>query len=191
MDLSLAHMLQAAGRAPLVQGAAIIAGTFILEDATTAVTAMAVQSGVVDLPLALGALYAGIVLGDIGLYGLGRLAARVPWAMRLIPAPSQQRGRDWLDRHLVKIVFTARFLPGVRLPAYTACGFFNARFYQFVLAAIGATLIWTSALFALSLRAGTMLIEHLGAWGWLGFAALLAAILTAGRLVARSQARQL
>ena len=188
MDLSVTHLLQSAGQSPVLQSAAIVAGTFILEDAATAGAAMAVQGGGVAMPVALVSLYLGIVLGDIGLYGLGRLAAHVPWALRLIPAQRQDRGRAWLERHVFKVVFVSRFLPGVRLPTYTACGFLGANFRKFVAAAVGATLIWTSALFAVSLRVGKLLIEHLGQWRWLGFAVFLVVIVLAGRLAA-SRAR--
>jgi len=187
MDVSAAHLLAIAGKSPLLQGAAIIMGTFILEDAATAAAAMSVQSGGVAMPVALISLYLGIVLGDIGLDGLGRLAAHMPWALRLIPPQRQDRGKKWLERHVFKVVFVARFLPGVRLPTYTACGFLGADLKKFILAALGATLIWTSALFVVSLRVGKFLVEHLGAWRWVGFAAFLLAIVLAGRLAARVQ----
>ena len=70
------------GHAPWLQAMLILLGTFVLEDAATVLAAMDVQMGRVALGVALGALYAGIVLGDLGLYGLGRLAAMVPWARR-------------------------------------------------------------------------------------------------------------
>ena len=78
----------AAGSKPL-QAAIIIGGTFILEDAATLLAAMQVATGFLSLPLALGALYAGIVLGDLGLYGLGWLSASHRWAQRLVPARRQ------------------------------------------------------------------------------------------------------
>ena len=187
MDLSVSHLLDIAGHSPVLQGAAIVVGTFILEDAATAAAALAVQSGAVSLPVGLVSLYLGIVLGDIGLYGLGRLAAHVPWARRLIPPQRQDRGRAWLEKHVFKVVFISRFLPGVRLPTYTACGFLGANFSKFVTAAIGATLIWTSALFAVSLRVGKLVLDNLGQWRWLGFAAFVVAIVLAGRLAASAQ----
>jgi membrane protein DedA with SNARE-associated domain len=169
-----------------MQGVAIVAGTFILEDGATVASAMAAQDGHVALPVALFSLYVGIVLGDMGLYGLGRLASAVPWAKRLIPEQRQFRGREWLERHVFKVVFVARFLPGVRLPTYTTCGFLHASFTRFAIAATGATLIWTSLLFGLSVRVGAVLMAHLGAWRWVGAAAFIAAIVVAGRMAARA-----
>jgi membrane protein DedA with SNARE-associated domain len=190
MDFSATHLLEAAGRSPVLQGAAIIAATFILEDAATAAAAMSVQSGAVAMPVALISLYLGIVLGDLGLYGLGRLAAAFPWARRLIPGPRQDRGRAWLNRHVFKIVFISRFLPGARLPTYTTCGFLGADLTRFTLAAVGATLIWTSALFALSLRVGKFLLDHAGTWRWVGALAFVVVIIVVGRIAARVQRAQ-
>jgi membrane protein DedA with SNARE-associated domain len=187
MDVSAAHLLEVAGRSPVLQGMAIIAGTFILEDAATAAAAMSVQGGAVALPVALVSLYLGIVLGDLGLYGLGRLAATFAWARRLIPEQRQDRGRSWLNRHVFKVVFISRFLPGARLPTYTACGFLGADLTKFTLAAIGATLIWTSALFALSLRVGKFLLEHAGTWRWVGALGFVIVIVLAGRIAAKVQ----
>ncbi len=187
MDLSATHLLAIAGRSPVLQGAAIIVGTFILEDAATAAAAMSVQGGNVAMPVALVALYLGIVLGDIGLYGLGRLAASFNWARRLIPTQRQDQSRRWLERHVFKVVFISRFIPGARLPTYTACGFLGANFTRFTLAAVGATLIWTSALFAVSLKVGKLLIDHLGQWRWVGIVVFIVAIVLIGRIAAKVQ----
>jgi membrane protein DedA with SNARE-associated domain len=190
MDVSAAHMLEAAGRSPILQGLAIIVATFILEDAATAAAALSVQSGTVAMPVALGSLYLGIVLGDLGLYGLGRLAASFPWARRLIPPQRQDRGRAWLNRHVVKVVFISRFLPGARLPTYTTCGFLGVDLTKFTMSAIGATLIWTSALFAVSLRVGKFLLEQAGTWRWVGALGFVVVIVVVGRIAARVQRAQ-
>jgi membrane protein DedA with SNARE-associated domain len=180
--------LELHSQVPWVQGAVIMLTTFVLEDAATVLAAMNVQVGHVALSLALGSLYAGIVLGDLGLYGMGRLAAKLPWAARLVPRERLQRGAAMLDPHVVKVVFVSRFLPGARLPTYTACGYFGVDFKRFTLAAIGATLIWTSLLFGVSLHVGRLIIEHLGAWRWVGIAGFVLTVLLAGRFAARMQA---
>jgi membrane protein DedA with SNARE-associated domain len=192
LGISTNDLLSVAGRSPVLQGIAIIAGTFVLEDATSIGTAMAVQDHHVSLKVGVLALYAGIVLGDLGLYGLGMLAERLhensAWARRLVPEERRIAWRDWVDNHLLRLVFTARFLPGMRLPAYTTCGFLGARFWRFAAGAIGATLIWTSLLFALSMKVGQFLIDHLGTWRWTGAAGFILMVLALTRLIARAQA---
>ena len=184
LDLPIIAWLRAASEQPLIQGLAIVLGTFVLEDAATVVAAIEAQAGTVPLPVALGSLYLGIVLGDIGLYGLGALAARVRWARRWIPPARVGQGRAWLSGRVFKVVFASRFLPGTRLPVYTACGFLGADIKQFALAAIVATLAWTSLLFAASLAVGQFLLDHLGVWRWAGVIGLAIAVVAVGRAVA-------
>ena len=183
----VAELLQAEAHHPLLEALAIIAGTFVLEDAATILAAAQVQEGMIPTPLALGALYIGIVLGDLGLYGLGRLAAAVPWARRLVPPEARRRSQAWLGRRVGRVVFVSRFLPGARLPTYTACGFLGASFGRFAAAAVGATLIWTPLLFSLALRMNHLLADGLGAWRWAGFAVLALIVVVAGRAAASLQ----
>ena len=184
---SLAGLLDLAGRSPFVQAALVIVGTFILEDAATVLAAMRVQDSSLSWAVALGSLYVGIIVGDMGLYGLGRLGASFPRLRRLVPEQRQEHGREWLNRHVFRVVFVSRFVPGARLPTYTACGFLSASFRRFALAAVVATLIWTSLLFGLSLRVGQVLVDYLGAWRWIGAVGFAAVIVAMGRIVARMQ----
>jgi membrane protein DedA with SNARE-associated domain len=178
---SIASLLALAGHSPLFQASAIILGTFILEDAATVVAAMQVEQGALPGALALCALYAGIVLGDLGLYGLGRLSAAVPWIARLLPPHRQETIRAWLSGRVFRVVLISRFLPGLRLPTYTTCGFVRADLRQFALAAIVATGCWTSLLFATSLKLGQFLMDHLGAWRWAGAAGFVVFLALASR----------
>ena len=170
-----------------MQGLLILLGTFVLEDAATVLAAMDVEDGKVPMLVAIIALYLGIVLGDLGLYGLGRLAAATPWARRWVPPQRFERGADWLRSHVFSTVFISRFLPGARLPTYTACGYFRADFRRFTLAAVVATLIWTTLLFGVSVRLGGYMVEHLGAWRWVGMVGFAGTLVLAGRLLARRQ----
>ncbi|MDR3529198.1 MAG: VTT domain-containing protein [Rhodopila sp.] len=178
---SITALLALAGRSALFQAGAIILGTFILEDAATVGAAMQVDGGAVSFRLALASLYVGIVLGDLGLYGLGRLSAHIPWIARQLPPQRQETIRAWISGRIFKVVLVSRFLPGLRLPTYTTCGFVGANLRQFTLAAIVATMCWTSLLFAVSLRVGQFLMDHLGAWRWAGAAGFVIFVILAGR----------
>jgi membrane protein DedA with SNARE-associated domain len=182
---TLILLLAAALRHPVMQALSVIGGTFILEDAATVITAMQVQTGAIPIELGLGALYAGIVLGDLGLYGMGRLAALVPWMERYIPPRRRDMGRDWLNGRLVRVILASRFLPGLRLPTYTTCGFLKTSFLIFAATAIFGTLIWTSLLFGVSMKLGHYIIAYLGAWRWAGIAMFCLVLLGMSRLVAR------
>lgn len=177
--------LSGAGGSKPLQASIIIIGTFILEDAATLLAAMQVASGAIALPLALAALYAGIILGDLGLYGLGRLSNGNRWAQRLVPRRRQSLGRQWVSQRIVPIVLVSRFVPGLRLPTYTTLGFLRAPFARFAGAAIIATLLWTSGLFFISLRLGVLLMRYLGVWRWAGLAVFAVLLIVVGRIAAR------
>lgn len=187
ISLSVSGLFKAAGAHPLLQASAIIVGTFILEDAATVLAATQVAAGNVHPAVALSALYSGIVLGDLGLYGTGRLAASWPRIERLVSAERHAGGRRWLSQRVFRVVFISRFIPGARLPTYTACGFLRADFWRFALAAVIATSIWTSLLFLVSLRVGRLLMEHFGAWRWAGAVGFAIAIVAIGRIAAHFQ----
>jgi membrane protein DedA with SNARE-associated domain len=177
-------LIAASGNKPL-QAATIVIGTFILEDAATLLAAMQVATGALSLPLALCSLYAGIVLGDLGLYGLGGLSASHPWAARLVPKRRRDIGRDWVSQRVISLVLVSRFVPGLRLPTYTTLGFLHAPLARFAAAAIGATLLWTSGLFYVSLRLGTLMMHYLGVWRWAGLGVFLLALVMVGRFATR------
>jgi membrane protein DedA with SNARE-associated domain len=181
---SITSLLALAGHSAWFQAVAIIIGTFILEDAATVAAAMQVEDGALPIWLALAALFVGIVLGDLGLYGLGRLSARIPWVARQLPPHRQAMVRAWIDGRVFKVVLVSRFLPGLRLPTYTTCGFVGADLRQFTLAAVIATAAWTSLLFATSLKVGQFLMDHLGAWRWAGAAGFVVFVIVAGRAAA-------
>ncbi len=177
--------LDLAGHGALLQAGMIVAGTFVLEDATTVLTAMGVGTHSVTATVALLALYAGVILGDLGLYGLGYAAARTRLARRFVP--SGDVARQWLHANLWTAVFVSRFVPGARLPTYTACGFLGADLVTFLAAVVVATLVWTTLLFAASLLVGQLLIDHLGQWRWVGMAGFAVTIVLLGRLIARQR----
>ncbi len=183
LDLSVRTLIGFAAHHPALQAGTIVLATFILEDAATVFAAMAAQSGAISVPLALASLYVGIVAGDLGLYGLGWLAARVPAMRRLLPPQRTEMVRAWLAGRVFRVVLVARFLPGVRLPTYTTCGYLGADLRRFAVATALATTVWTSGLFLVSLRMGAVLMAHYGVWRWAGAAGLVLCLLLAGHIL--------
>jgi membrane protein DedA with SNARE-associated domain len=168
----------------LFQAMVIMIGTFFLEDAATIIAAMQAQQGALSIPLALASPCLGIILGDLGLYGLRRLSAHVPRMDRLMSRCRKEAIRAWLRGHIFKLVLICRFVPGMRLPTYTICGFIGADWRPFTLAVLAATACWTSLLFTISLKLGQFLMVHLGTWRCIGRAGFIAFIILAPRAVA-------
>ena len=151
---------------PWLVAIAIFSATFVHEDLATIATGMIVADGMVGAEVALPALYGGIVLGDLGLYGLGRVIALNRFSIKFRNRESFTASKAWLDRRVMLGVFVVRFLPGLRLSAYVAYGFFAMPFFRFVASVILATSIWTTGLFYLSLAFGALTAQWLGYWRW-------------------------
>jgi membrane protein DedA with SNARE-associated domain len=181
-------LYEAAGN-PWLQFVVVVVGTFILEDATTVFAALAVSDNQLSLAVTLAALYFGVAVGDMGLFGLGQLAAGHPWARRYVVLDKVQAVRRWLDGRLVSAVIATRFLPGARLPTYTACGFLGVSFRRFAIAVVVGTMLWTTLLFAVSLSLGGLIMTQLGAWRWPGGILAGLAILGIGHWIAARRTR--
>ena len=178
-------LLAAASANAAVMPIAIITGTFILEDASTILVGVLAAEGQVSIALALASLYVGIALGDFGLYAIGRLAATHKWASRFAERNALAPFRDWLETRLVATVFAARFVPGLRLPTYTASGFFRMPFKRFALSVVVATVLWTTLLFGASLLFGTLTAKAFGAWRWEMALLVVAVLFLIGRMNTR------
>lgn len=159
------HAIRSGG-APWLVALAIIAATFIHEDIATVLTGMMVADGITSVGVALPALYCGIVLGDLGLYGLGRLIALNRLSRRLTDRERFAAIKLWLDERLVAGVFMVRFLPGLRMPAYTTYGFFAMPLRRFAISVLCAASIWTTGLFYLSYKFAALTADWLGMLRW-------------------------
>jgi membrane protein DedA with SNARE-associated domain len=90
-----------------------------------------------------------------------------------------------MSERLISAVISTRFLPGARLPTYTACGFLGVSFRHFALAVIVGTLVWTTLLYSVSLGLGSIVMTRLGAWRWPVGIVLALVVLGAGRWISR------
>lgn len=175
---------------PLTLAGMIIIATFILEDGATISAGLLAVDGLLDPTIALTALIVGIILGDLGLYGLGRLASTHPGARALIGESRLEKGRAWLARRLPLALIGARCMPGMRTPTYSASGFLKVSFKQFAIIAIIAASIWSTVLFFLILKFGTLFAEMIGDWIWVGGLAVVTVTILVPRILIRlGQAR--
>lgn len=166
MLLFLSHLIGGSVGSTALLSLAIIVATFILEDPTTVIVGVLAADHIIGVPVALFSLYAGIVLGDISLYCLGWLASTHPRLGRYVDHDFIAPFRAWLETRYVLTIFSARFIPGSRLPTYTASGFFRSPLSAFILTAIVATSIWTTLLFSASYWFGNLTAQWLGPVRW-------------------------
>jgi membrane protein DedA with SNARE-associated domain len=173
----------AAAAPPPLQCGVIVAATFILEDAATLLSGMMAAGAVLSPELALSSLIAGIALGDLALYGLGRLAALNRYARWLAGQKPLHDARRWLGKEMLAAVWMTRFVPGTRLPAYSAFGFLGLPFGRFARSVIGAVLVWTTLLFFAGYFFGISAEKLLGPWCWLAGLAMAVLIFICSRML--------
>lgn len=151
-------------RSPWLIALALAATTLLVEDLAIAFGVALAAQGVISWPLSIAAVGGGIALGDLGLYAVGLGATRAPVLARWRPdaSPRSAGVRERLHRGLGSAVLLARVVPGLRLVTYTACGFLRLPLGRFAAWVLLAVTLWTLALYAASLAAGTALAHALG-----------------------------
>jgi membrane protein DedA with SNARE-associated domain len=136
--------------------------TLLLEDLAIAAGVALATQGSVSWSLSLAAVAGGIAVGDIGLYGLGLAATRVPWVRQRFVGNRSIWAREQLVSRLPSAVLLARVIPGLRLVTYTACGFVRVPLLRFSAWVVLAVAVWTLGLYSVSVAVGSALAEHLG-----------------------------
>lgn len=113
----------------------VILSTFISEDPTTIGVGALIGTGKITFARGFVPLMIGIILGDLGLYGVGRLIAKGWKKSANIP----------LNPGLMTLLI-ARFVPGMRSMTFTAAGVKKFSFRAYALLLIPASVIWTLVL---------------------------------------------
>jgi pimeloyl-ACP methyl ester carboxylesterase/membrane protein DedA with SNARE-associated domain len=140
----------------------IVLATLISEDLTVIAVGLLIASGQLDFGVGVIGCALGIVLGDYGLWALGRFAGRralrLPLIRRVLPEPSLDKWSRIFDAHIAKTVLVSRMLPGTRLPMYVAAGILAKRSNHFLLWVTVAVLIWTPLLLTATILIGPKLL---------------------------------
>ena len=146
---------------------ALFIATFVSEDLACLTAGSLTATGRIDLASAIGVCFAGIFVGDLLLYGAGRvfgaraLSSRV--AARFVTKERLDRGTLWLRDRGVSAVFVSRFVSGLRLPTYLAAGALRMEPKRFAIYLAMAAALWTplivgaAALWQLALPGGAIL----------------------------------
>ena len=147
---------------PAVIALVLALTTLLVEDLAIAAGVALATQGAISWGLSLGAVGGGIAIGDLGLYGLGLAATRVPWLQRRYVGAKSEWAREQITRRLSSAVLVARVVPGLRLLTYTTCGFVRVPLLPFTAWVLVAVALWTVGLYALSVAIGQTLAHTLG-----------------------------
>ncbi|MGE5505263.1 MAG: hypothetical protein ACM31L_12635 [Actinomycetota bacterium] len=164
------------GQSPVLQAVLLFLATFVHEDTAILGGGYLVHGDEMTIATALAILVGGVVVGDLGIYGLGMLAARVRPLRRFADKWVDESRRTWLERNVVAAVWVCRLAPGVLFPTFLTCGFLALPFRRFAVGVIGSAVVYVPAMLALVLAVGGEALGRFGVWGWGGAAALVWAL---------------
>ena len=170
----------------LTHGLLIFVSTFVLEDIAVLGAALLVVNSMVALPWAAASSFAGIWIGDFGLYVLARHFGRPvferSWFKRLIGKKIDlARSEGWFRDHGTAAIAISRAVPGTRLPTYLAAGLLRVPAVRFLAVTGAACVVWVAVLFGFSYHVGMMVLSEFAMFrseaGKLGACVVLAAVL--------------
>ncbi len=147
--------LVAAADQPLLLAILLFGATFIAEDVATIAAGVLVARLDASPVAALAGVILGTAIGDAALFLTGRWGSNSVLGRSLRMRRDVQRAERWMRDHALWFVFAARFLPGTRLPIFTASGFVKARAAPVFGIIALTTPLWTAALFEAARRAGS------------------------------------
>lgn len=111
--------------------------------------------------VAWAAVYAGALLGNTGIYGLGAAAHRWRWTERWHIGDRVARVRERLSRHWVPTVLLCRLTPGLLWPTLLGCGWLGISFARFAAVNAVAAGIYLSVALALVVTLGESVVPRL------------------------------
>ncbi len=143
----------------------IFGSTFVLEDVAVLGAALLVVNSMISLPWAAASSFAGIWLGDLGLYWLalhyGRPVFDRRWFKKALGKKiNLSRSEAWFQNHGSAAIVFSRAVPGTRVPTYLAAGLLKVPAVRFLTITAAACAVWVTALFWLSYHAGMMVISE-------------------------------
>ena len=137
---------------------ALAVGTFVSEDLACISAGVLVAEGRLSFGFAVLACFAGIFVGDVLLFLIGRwigraVVTRAPLRW-IIPAGTLESCSAWLSRNGAAAIAGSRFVPGTRLPTYLAAGVLHTSAKKFLGYFLVAAAVWTPLIVGVSAGLG-------------------------------------
>ncbi len=149
MDFSPEHILnflESIAHDPLMLALALALSTFITEDGALIAGSLLVGSEIISPGFAIITLSVGLLVGDIGLYGLGWAARSNSYLRKKLPITKTRRIRRWLKPREATVLFFSRFMPGTRFVTYVTFGFLKLSVIRFILVMTIAAVFWVTGM---------------------------------------------
>lgn len=144
MEFVTQHFAEYGGAGILL---ALFFGTFLSEDLACISAGSLIASHMIDPVSGVVACFAGILIGDVMLFGAGRVFGRQilesSVGSRFVAGNSLDRASEWLARRGLSAILVSRFISGLRLPTYFLSGLLRLDAKRFVIFVAVAAAIWT------------------------------------------------
>lgn len=112
-------------------------GVPIPEDITLFAGGLLAYGGSVDLVVVIIVCFMGVMIGDGIMFfagnKYGRILIKKPWFQKLIKPEQIESIQNQLHNHRFKVLFTARFMPGLRSPVFFSAGTLHLPYWTFLL----------------------------------------------------------
>ena len=135
----------------------IILGTLIAEDLTCITSGLLAHTAKLNLTTAIVGCTTGILIGDMILYFIGRVARLSLHINQNLKSKVEKLTDKYstrAEKQGWKLILLARFIPGLRIPVYLTFGFINTKAHKMLFFVLVAGLIWTPTLVLLSYYIG-------------------------------------
>lgn len=153
--------------------------TYGSEDLACIAGGLVAAVGALPFPAACAACALGIWTGDIGVYLLGRYAAKGAlkwkWLARRMTPHRIARGARFFDKYGARWIFLTRFIPGSRVVSYLAAGATGWSLKKFSAVLAAAAVVWCPLLCGAAMLAGGTMLTWLDAYERHALWSLLAA----------------
>lgn len=121
-------------------------------------------------------LVAGIVTGDLSIYGLGALARRSNSLQRRLGVAANMETPAWLSSHLLPTVATCRVVPGMLWPAFLSYGWCGVPLRRFAATTILVTGLYVPLVLTLFVQCGKYFVPYVPHAPWLVFGIVVTAV---------------
>jgi membrane protein DedA with SNARE-associated domain len=132
----------------------LLLGPFLQEDAAVLGAAGAAAAKLGPPEWLFAAAFTGLIFSDAWKFWLGHYARKHKRAAEWAKLKHIAGLRDKMQNRLGVTLFFARFIPGTRIPAYIAAGFFGAPFLPFLIYLMVSAAAYLGLAFAVVALAG-------------------------------------
>lgn len=136
-------------------------GPFIQEDAAVITAAGLSINEMARWPVLFVVITTGLFFSDIWKYWIGWAALRNDRAKAFAEKEKVLQLKDKVTSNLVAALFSARFIPLARVPAYIACGLFGVNYLKFCSLIFVTAITYTTIVFCLFHVLGEVVGESL------------------------------